>query len=43
MGISVHPFEFEFIFIVDSMDNELMKFLFPNEELLKPFLNGLFS
>ena len=36
MGISFHPFEFDFIVIADSMDNELMRYLVPKSESLKP-------
>ncbi|MBD3212226.1 MAG: hypothetical protein GF311_06420 [Candidatus Lokiarchaeota archaeon] len=36
MGISFHPFEFDFIVIADSMENELMRYLVPKSDSLTP-------
>ncbi|MGQ4875556.1 MAG: DNA double-strand break repair nuclease NurA [Promethearchaeia archaeon] len=36
MGISFHPFEFDFIMIADSMENELLRFLIPKSDSLNP-------
>ncbi|MEJ2251596.1 MAG: hypothetical protein P8Y97_18315, partial [Candidatus Lokiarchaeota archaeon] len=36
LGISFHPFEFDFIVIADSMENELMRYLMPKSDSLRP-------
>jgi len=36
MGISFHPFEFDFIVVADSVGNELMNYLVPKSESLTP-------